>query len=188
LPALLGCIERTAGNPPARVVDLGCGNGYVAGKLAERGYAMKGVDASEDGIEHAKAKHPHIPFIVGSLFEKATSAGLGTDFDLAISLEVIEHLVYPRELFLRAREVLKRDGWLIISTPYHGYAKNLALSVAGAWDKHHTAGWDGGHIKFFSKKTLVAMAQECGFESVEVVGVGRVTWLWKSMILVCRSR
>jgi 2-polyprenyl-6-hydroxyphenyl methylase/3-demethylubiquinone-9 3-methyltransferase len=91
-------------------------------------------------------------------------------------------------LFRRAAELLKPDGFLLVSTPYHGYAKNLALSVVDGWDKHHTVDWDGGHIKFFSVRTLRTLAVEEGFEPSFFRGVGRWPYLWKSMILGFRPR
>lgn len=54
-------------------------------------------------------------------------------FDLVVSTEVIEHL-YPPELLVRfARESLDPGGRLIVTTPHHGYWKNLALAATGKW-------------------------------------------------------
>ena len=72
---------------------------------------------------------------------------------------------------------------MIISTPYHGYIKNLALAVTGKLDDHFTALWDGGHIKFWSVKTLSRLLEEHGFLVVEFKGSGRTPYLWKSMLL-----
>jgi 2-polyprenyl-6-hydroxyphenyl methylase/3-demethylubiquinone-9 3-methyltransferase len=83
---------------------------------------------------------------------------------------------------------LPADGYLIVSTPYHGYLKNLALSLFGAWDGHHTALWHGGHIKFWSRRSLTTLLAQNGFEVVTFTGVGRLPFLWKCMILVARKR
>jgi len=107
-------------------------------------------------------------------------------FDVVISTEVIEHLYDPTKLFQFARGVLKPDGHLLVSTPYHGYWKNLALSVADKWDFHHHPARFGGHIKFWSRKTLSEMFVNFGFMVGEFRGVGRTPWLWNSMILVGR--
>lgn len=72
---------------------------------------------------------------------------------------------------------------MIISTPYHGYLKNLALAATGKLDNHFTVLWDGGHIKFWSVKTLSKLLEEYGFEVVEFKGSGRIPYLWKSMLL-----
>lgn len=75
----------------------------------------------------------------------------------------------------------------MISTPYHGYLKNLALSVFNKWDKHHTPLWHGGHVKFWSRKTLTQLLEANGFKVTEFHGAGRLPWLWKSMILVAKA-
>jgi 2-polyprenyl-6-hydroxyphenyl methylase/3-demethylubiquinone-9 3-methyltransferase len=74
---------------------------------------------------------------------------------------------------------------LILTTSYHGYLKNLALSLTNCWDDHVHVDREGGHIKFFSEKTLSQMLHGSGFENVTYHNVGRVRWLWKSM--VCRA-
>ena len=53
-----------------------------------------------------------------------------------ISLVVAEHLFYPRKLLEQSYQVVKPGGCIIFSTPYHGYLKNLAISVVNGWDKH----------------------------------------------------
>ena len=89
--------------------------------------------------------------------------------------------------FSQAFSIMKPGGSLIISTPYHGYIKNLAISVIGQWDRHFTVEWDGGHIKFFSQKTISKMASEAGFVGFDIQGVGRIPMLWKSMVVIARK-
>ena len=164
-----------------RIVDIGCGNGYLVGLLAGRGFDVIGVDASSDGIAQARAAHPGVRFEQVSV-DSELPPEIGTDFDLVIATEVIEHLPAPRTLLRGGFQLLRPGGRMLISTPYHGYLKNLALSIAGAWDWHFKVDWDGGHIKFFSRKTLGRMVLDCGFKSVEFAYAGRTVWLWKSMI------
>ena len=74
-------------------------------------------------------------------------------------------------------------GQLICSTPYHGYLKNLALSLVNKWDDHHNPLWDGGHIKFFSRDSLTRLLREAGLVNISFRGAGRLPYLWKSMVL-----
>ena len=111
---------------------------------------------------------------------------LGREFDFVVSLETIEHLFDPRLFLRRAFEVLKPSGVLVLSTPYHGYLKNLALAVSGRLDSHFTALWDGGHIKFFSWPTLRTLLGEAGFVEIRFRGAGRFPLLWKSMLVSAR--
>jgi 2-polyprenyl-3-methyl-5-hydroxy-6-metoxy-1,4-benzoquinol methylase len=113
---------------------------------------------------------------------------LGRPVDCVVSLEVIEHLFFPKRLFEQSHSVLKIGGTLILSTPYHGYLKNLSLSLVNGWDRHFNVDWDGGHIKFFSKKTLTKMAQDNGFCNLRFQCVGRFPGFWKSMIMIAQKR
>jgi hypothetical protein len=101
---------------------------------------------------------------------------------------VIEHLYDPRRFIDFTKRILLRNGGgeLIISTPYHGYLKNLALAVNGNFDRHLDPLWDGGHIKFWSRKTLSHLLQERGFVVTQFTGCGRVPYLWKSMLIKAR--
>lgn len=183
VPALLSVIPSAA----RRVVDIGCGNGYLVGVLAARGFDVVGVEPSQDGIEQARRAHPGVRFEQGSV-DTELRGRIGSDFDLVVATEVIEHLSAPRDLLRNAYSLLRPGGRALVTTPYHGYLKNLALSIAGAWDRHFTVQWDGGHVKFFSPRTLRHMLIECGFESVSFVYVGRAPWLWKSMIAIATKR
>lgn len=167
------------------VLDLGCGNGVIASEIAKRGHRVTGIDASTDGIMYATSAYRDVSFFVRSVYESFTD--LSGRYDVVVSSEVIEHLYYPRKLLATAFEVLKPGGALILTTPYHGYLKNLAISILGLWDSHHDVTWDGGHIKFFSKRTLGEMIVDAGFEEALFAYCGRMRWLWKSMVCIAKK-
>lgn len=163
------------------ILDMGCGNGFVCGQLALLGHKVSGIDLSEDGIEIAKSTYPNIKFAARSVYEDLSD--FGSSFDLIVSSEVIEHLYYPQKFLKNAWSLLRPGGYLILTTPYHGWAKNTLISLLGQWDKHHTVDWEGGHIKFFSGKSISKMLIDSGFSQIVFNNAGRVKWLWKSMIL-----
>jgi hypothetical protein len=79
---------------------------------------------------------------------------------------------------------LRPGGVLILSTPYHGYLKNLALAITDEFDDHWHPLRDFGHVKFFSRRTLVRLACESGFSVRQFMRVGRIPAFACSMILV----
>jgi 2-polyprenyl-6-hydroxyphenyl methylase/3-demethylubiquinone-9 3-methyltransferase len=105
-------------------------------------------------------------------------------FPIVISLEVIEHCFYPRKLVSNFFDLLSDDGLGILTTPYHGYWKNLAMSLRGRWDAHFSPLWDHGHIKFFSEATLRQLLREVGFRQIHFIRVGRVGPFAKSIVAV----
>ena len=169
-----------------RVVDIGCGNGALCRELANRGYEVVGCEPSADGVRYAQSAAPQLVFHQIGVDDDPFAVG-NENFDVAIATEVIEHLIKPRNLLRFAKCLLRPSGHVIITTPYHGYLKNLVLALANKWDSHLTPFWDGGHIKFWSRNTLSRLLNEEGFRVVRFIGAGRVPLLWKSMIVVAQK-
>lgn len=117
----------------------------------------------------------------GSVYDLPSQL-LNNQFDVVISAEVIEHLFCPKELLKNAKKCLKPGGQLILTTPYHGYFKNLVLAASGKLDQHFTVHWDSGHIKFFSPTTLSSFLTTEGYTDVQFKFAGRLPYLWKSML------
>jgi SAM-dependent methyltransferase len=165
-----------------RLMELGCGNGALAAQLQELGFEVIGVEPSVSGVEIARRSFPKVSFHVGSS-EDDLPGRFGT-FPAVVSLEVVEHVFLPRRFAASVYSLLEPGGTAILSTPYHGYWKNLLLALSGKLDGHFTALWDYGHIKFWSIKTMRALLTEAGFTDITFYRVGRVAPLAKSMIAV----
>ena len=75
-----------------------------------------------------------------------------------------------------------------MSTPYHGYVKNLAFALSGKMDRNFTALWDHGQIKLWCVQTLTTLPDEAGFENIRFRPVGRISALAKSMIAIAQKR
>jgi 2-polyprenyl-3-methyl-5-hydroxy-6-metoxy-1,4-benzoquinol methylase len=170
-------------NRQQTILDVGCGNGYLANYLIAKGFNVYGTDASEKGIAIAKQSHPD-RFFVQDLSTGSLPVELSNlKFDVIISTEVIEHLYDPEGFISFCGKALEPSGELIISTPYHGYLKNLLLSIYDKWDTHMNPLWYGGHIKLWSKNTLTTALTNAGFKFVAFKGCGRIPYFWKSMII-----
>jgi 2-polyprenyl-6-hydroxyphenyl methylase/3-demethylubiquinone-9 3-methyltransferase len=165
-----------------RIFELGCGNGSVAYQLTQKGYDITGVDPSMEGIEQARRAYPGLKLFHGSAYDDLVKR-FG-EFPVVISLEVIEHVYFPRKFADCVYSLLSPGGTAIISTPYHGYWKNLAMAITARMDPHFTALWDNGHIKFWSVKTLSQLLREVGFGSIKFCRVGRIPCLAKAMIAI----
>lgn len=182
IPAMLALLPQSQ---PLNIIDVGCGNGYLVNYLSGAGHCVVGIDIAEDGIEIARDTYPHLKFQLRSAYEKLDDL-LGMPADVIIASEVIEHLYYPQRFLKNMYRALHPGGYLILTTPYHGYFKNIVLSLFNKWDYHHHPEREGGHIKFFSEKSLRQMLGDHGFSDVIFRNAGRVPLLWKSM--VCRAQ
>ena len=128
---------HVAGIRPPRVLDIGCGTGFLLERLAERGFSGVGIDLSPESVEHAKRRLAEIGAAdrltaqVGSAYEPPAGP-----FDLITLTGVLEHLEDPRACLRALREQLAPDGLLVISTP-----NRRSLPGARRWLSEHGMPW-----------------------------------------------
>ncbi len=84
--------------------------------------------------------------------------------------------------------MLSPGGVFILSTPYHGYWKNLALALTGKLDSHFTALWDHGHIKFWSAKTITRLLEVFDFVVLSIDRLGRLPSFAMTMVVTARKK
>lgn len=96
------------------VLDAGCGEGYGTRMLAETADRVVGVDIVGAVVAHARSAYPDITFVQADLCDLPFPDG---DVDLAVSLQVIEHLPdIPRFVAEMAR-ILRPGGEFVCATP-----------------------------------------------------------------------
>lgn len=98
------------------VLDLASGEGYGTDLLARYSRFVFGIDNSQEAIGHAKSKYTrqNINFLLGS----ADNIPLANNsIDVCVSFETIEHHEEHKEMIHEIKRVLKKDGYLIISSP-----------------------------------------------------------------------
>jgi 2-polyprenyl-3-methyl-5-hydroxy-6-metoxy-1,4-benzoquinol methylase len=167
----------------SRVLDVGCGNGALAGLFVDQGCQVVGVDLSEVGIAIARQAHPTARFEVAIADEHLLSALGEPPFDLVVSTEVIEHLYAPATFLTGCHDALRPGGMLVLSTPYHGWLKNVLIAASGKSDFHYRPLHQGGHIKFWSRRTLTIALETANFGQIQFQGVGRIPYVWRSMVM-----
>ena len=92
------------------ILDVGCGNGAMANRLASEGFDIYGTDASESGIAVAKKQHGDRFFVQDLNSQELPKELENKKFDLIISTEVVEHLYNPRGYIKFCKDVLVKNG------------------------------------------------------------------------------
>ncbi len=109
---ILDCLLRVRIRRP-RIVDLGCGTGWLASMLGHVGPTL-GVELSEQAVHEASRMHPHVQFLQADVTNWSPPE---QEFDVVVSQEVIEHLENQSEYLDVCRTLLRPGGHLILTTP-----------------------------------------------------------------------
>lgn len=89
-------------------------------------------------------------------------------FDLIVFNDVLEHMYDPWEVLIASRNLLAQDGIVVISLPnmrHKSILKNLLLNDSFEYKEEGLT--DITHIRFFTKKTILKMMEECGYEIIK---------------------
>ena len=155
------------------VLDVGCGDGQTSGKwLSENGMKYVGVDISANAVEEAirsgleaiKIKDASdLPFPAGS-------------FDVAVCIEVLEHLFDPQGTIKDIIRVLKPGGILVATVPNTVYWRNRAdFFLLGRWNPLGDTlsvkqPWRDPHIRFFTFSSICRLVGECDLSLLHIGG------------------
>lgn len=108
-------IDRLKLNGNLNVLEIGCGRGWLSGKLAQYGN-VTGIEPVEPVVKYAKKLFPHLEFhpeLPGTFMEKFPAK----KFDLIVSSEVLEHVTHKKEFMQQVKNLLNPGGVAIITTP-----------------------------------------------------------------------
>lgn len=131
-----------------KVIDVGCGTGYVLKNLRQWGALTAGVEVSPDPLRLARERDED------SVYVCAPSDRLpfgGEQFDLAISLDVYEHLEHERPVVEETLRLLRPGGRHLVFVPAHRWLWSRTDKVQG-------------HHRRYSRKMLREMLEGSGFE------------------------
>jgi SAM-dependent methyltransferase len=119
-----GALFSLLPSPPARVLDCGCGTGWLSGFLARRGYDVVGTDVSADAIRLAEA-HPQFQEGPRPTFISADSESLGfsAEFDAVVFFDSLHHAIDEAAALRCAFEALKPGGVCIALEPGRGHGR-----------------------------------------------------------------
>lgn len=101
-------------NQVPKLLDIGCGSGLFL-RFAEKHFECTGLDISKEALAIARTQAPETKFILGG-FEKLTRMK-SLSFDVVCCFDVLEHVLYHKEIFEQIFRLLSDNGLLAISVP-----------------------------------------------------------------------
>jgi SAM-dependent methyltransferase len=150
-----------------RVVELGSGLGFNL-EIFGRENEILGVEGLESAaIAAAKRGVPTIEADLGSPLPLATAT-----WDLALCLDVLEHLTAPELCLGEANRIVKPHGRLVINVPNHftlsgrlNILRGSGIDSAKFFPDYPD--WRNPHVRFFRRSSIGSLLEHCGFRVLE---------------------
>jgi 2-polyprenyl-3-methyl-5-hydroxy-6-metoxy-1,4-benzoquinol methylase len=154
-------VEASPSAPRPKLLDAGCGDGFVSHKLMEMGYDVTGVDYSERAIGFARLFVDGARFQCADLRELKKQSEFERTFDWVLSVEVLEHLPVEYQLLVLENLVwaLKDSGRLVLSVP--------SLHIRPSYT----------HYKHFSLEEIKELLGQAGLAPEQVIHQNRLSFL-----------
>jgi 2-polyprenyl-3-methyl-5-hydroxy-6-metoxy-1,4-benzoquinol methylase len=138
--------------------EIGVGNGLTTKFIQNAGIDIEGVDIDKDLCEKL-ANEQHIRVCPGGLEKYPTTK----QYDVVYSSHVIEHFDEPDLFMLKAKQLVKKDGFLYIDTP------DLDCGIAQGKDWHHFRTRDPWeHACVLSPKAMLILATRHSLQAVTI--------------------
>jgi len=176
---LMGAFERTLDElftlaSPASVLDVGCGEGVLVQRWAQRlgNGRVVGIDLEEESIQAGWAEHS-APNLEYRVMEAENLPFAAEEFELASAIEVLEHVPDPEHTVAEMARCASRH--LLVSVPREPLWRMLNMARGAYWP---ALGNTPGHLNHWSRRSFVAMLSRYG-EVAEV----RSPFPW-TMVLV----
>ncbi len=150
----------------SRLLDVGCGEGWLLNEFFQKGHQVMGLDFSDFGVERF---HSHLkPYIEKGNFEQALQGIENNNWDFVALANVIEHVRDPEALLGMIRPLLNSHGLLMIkapndNSPLHQYLLDGGFIKEPFWFLYPD------HLSYFNKKSMEALLIAKGFKIEAVV-------------------
>lgn len=166
---LFQILETHGVKPPQRLLELGCGSGWMAEMLAQAGYSVVGTTISKYDVEIAnkkaesvRVKNPRadIRFVECPMESVDQIPEARGAFDATFVYEALHHAFDWQKTLRASAAILKSGGWLLLASEPNRLHTFIAYRVAKLSRTHEIG---------FTKSALLNELKQCGFSHVEVL-------------------
>ncbi len=158
-------LSRLGDGRGRRALDVGAADGFLAELLTRQGWQVTALE--RDPAQAAKARGRCHEVIVADLDEAAPR--LEGNYAAIVYGDVLEHLSDPLPVLVALNRTLSADGRVIVSVPNVAHLW-VRLSLAlGRWDYADRGILDRTHLRFFTRRTLLAILRDAGLGVEELV-------------------
>lgn len=148
---------ETKTSPPARLLDIGCGDGNFARHMARRGWDVTGLDPALRAAVTEEASPGRLRLLPGSI----AALPKHQVFEVITLWDVIEHVENPDQIVAAAADRLVPGGCLVVETG--NYQSEGRVQSNGTWWNYQV-----DHRWYFAPPQLSVLLTKAGLETNEL--------------------
>jgi len=143
---IIGALLSRYVSKDARLLEVGCGTGFVAGYLKQQGYRIECADLFLEGLNYCRKRGSGYAYYQYDLYDPVFSE----EFDVVLACDVIEHLEDDARVLANLNRSLKKGGILLITVP----------ACQGIWSDIDEY---AGHKRRYSRDEMKKKLEAAGF-------------------------
>jgi SAM-dependent methyltransferase len=156
-------LTNTIRGGPYKLLDIGCGSGYLVYAAQLRGLQASGIDVNKTMVDFGNAQISHLnkttPLVYASE-DAFYQAIVGSEADVISAIGVIEHLREPHRFFAAFRE--SKTRYLYYSVPMFSFSVVLENVFRQVFPRQLS----GGHTHLFTEQSIRKLHQIIGVDSI----------------------
>ena len=163
----------------AVVLDAGCWNGTLGRVLIrDCGATVDGIE--RDAVQAQHARDAGYRRVDVADLDRGVPDADGRTYDFLLFGDVLEHLVQPERVLVAFVPRLKPGGRVLVSLPNVAFVANRLTHLLGRWDYKDYGILDRTHLRFFTRKSMVAFVESAGLRVTGIkgyVGLHQYPWI-----------
>jgi 2-polyprenyl-6-hydroxyphenyl methylase/3-demethylubiquinone-9 3-methyltransferase len=168
-PWIAGAIRQAFPSGRVKVLDIGCGGGFLSNYLADAGFAVTGLDASAESLMIARRYDAtgRAYYVTGDAYHLPYAGG---EFQAACAMDFLEHVDEPQCVIAEAARILQPGGLLFFATFNRNFISWLVGIKGVEWFVRNTPPRLHELSHFIKPAELRAMCEGSGLRVNELRG------------------
>lgn len=153
-----------------RILDVGCGAGFLSNYLAKENFDVTAIDLSESSLEVARNRDTtkKVRYLLADAYDLPFEA---ETFDIVTSTDFLEHVSEPRRVITEVSRVLKPNGFFFFHTFNKNWLSKLLIIKSMEWFVKNTPDHLHVYDLFIKPKDLKVWLEEERFRMIEMHGM-----------------
>jgi methionine biosynthesis protein MetW len=158
--------------PGAEVLDVGCGTGRLGAQLIGAGCSVVGIESDKEAV--SVAEEAGLEVLIADLEEEGALEPLDDRrFDVALCMDVLEHLRDPAPVLRRVSQLVKPTGFVLISIPNMAHGAVRVAMLEGRVERTDHGLLDRTHLYLYDREAVEKLCRAAGVEILERLALRR---------------